>query len=181
MASAFLVGPRLSELLLRRQPELPKTVYRIDVPDYGSGLGRAFACDFRFGTINRRRSGRGSPMELHPPETTTSSPRRIWRTVAIVLMVPALAALLYTGVIWNRYLDTLPRTPDQTSGRLYPRNIHGIVVFQTRAEALHLERMENISFGTFALGMLIGWLEERHWRRTAGKSIPPMPEGWQPK
>ncbi|MGO9517739.1 MAG: hypothetical protein ACLPND_11890 [Candidatus Korobacteraceae bacterium] len=107
--------------------------------------------------------------------------RRVWRTVAIVLMVPALAVWLYTGVIWNRYLNTLPRVPDPTTGRVYPLNIHGVVVFQTHAEKLRLDLTDYISFGVFALGGLIGAIEERHWRRTAGKNIPPMPKGWRPK
>lgn len=96
-------------------------------------------------------------------------------------MVPALAMLLYSGVIWNRYLTTLPRTLDPTTGRVYPRNIHGIVVYQTHAEELRLELTENIAWGVFMLGMLVGSLEERHWRRTAGKIVPQMPKGWQPK
>ena len=110
-----------------------------------------------------------------------NTPGRVWRTVAVVLMTPALAVLLYTGVIWNRYLDTLPRAPDPTRARVYPRNIHGIVVFQTHSEKLRLDLTENVASGVFMLGMLIGALEERHWRRTAGKDIPPMPKGWQPR
>lgn len=110
-----------------------------------------------------------------------TTPRRPWRTIAILLMIPALAVLLYTGIMWNRYLDTLPRAPDQTTGRVYARNIHGIVVFQTRDEKLRLDIAENIAWGVFMLGMLIGALEERRWRRTAGKNIPPMPRDWQPR
>ena len=107
--------------------------------------------------------------------------RRVWRTVGVGLMVPALAVWLYTGVIWNRYFDTLPRRPDVASGRVYPLNIHGIVVFQTHAEKLRLVLTDNISFGVGVLGGLICALEERHWKRTAGKNMPPMPKGWQPK
>lgn len=110
-----------------------------------------------------------------------SKPRRMWRAVSILLMGPALAVWLYTGVIWNRYLDTLPRSPEPAIGRIYPLNIHGIVVFQTHAEKLRLDLTSNISFGALALGGLIGLLEERHWRRTGGRNIPKMPKGWQPK
>ena len=107
--------------------------------------------------------------------------KRIWRTMAIVLMVPGLAVWVYSGTIWNQYLRALPRTPDQTTGRVYPRNIHGIIVFQTHAEQRRLDLTQDISIGVFFLGLLIGALEERNWKRTTGKTIPSMPSGWQPK
>jgi hypothetical protein len=101
--------------------------------------------------------------------------------VASVLIVPALAVWLYTAVIWNRYFETLPRVPNPVTERIYPRNIHGIVVFQTHAEKVRLDMMSCVSLAVLTLGIVIGILEERHWKRTAGKNIPPMPKGWQPR
>jgi hypothetical protein len=109
----------------------------------------------------------------------TASARRIWRTVSIVLMVPGLAVWIYSGTIWNQYIHTLPRTPDQAIGRMYPRNIHGVVVFQTRAERLRLDLTQDIAIGTFFLGLLIGAIEDRYWPRTAGKNLPSMPKEWR--
>jgi len=100
--------------------------------------------------------------------------------VAIISVVFGLLILLYGGSIWNDYLHNLPRTPDPTSGRVFPRNIHGIVIFQTHSEKLRLDLIDNIGWVIFMLGMLVGALEERRWRRTAGKNMPPMPKGWQP-
>ena len=96
-------------------------------------------------------------------------------------MVPGLAVWIYSGTIWNQYLNTLPHTPDQTTGRVYPRNIHGIVVFQTHTEQLRLELTQDIAIGVFFLGLLIGALEERNWRRATAKDLPSMPKGWQPR
>lgn len=101
--------------------------------------------------------------------------------MSIVLMVSALGVLLYAGVLWNRYLDTLPRTPDAAAGRVHPQNIHGIVVFQTQAEELRLDVAENIAGGVFLLGMFVGALEEGRWRRIAGKNVTQMSKGWQPR
>jgi hypothetical protein len=91
-------------------------------------------------------------------------------------MLPALAAWLYAAVIWNRYMRTLPRDADPDAGNIYPRNIHGIVVFQTRQEKLSLDLIENISGGVFTLGFLIGALEERNWRKAAGDREPKIPQ-----
>ena len=94
-------------------------------------------------------------------------------------MLPALAAWLYAGVIWSRYMHTLPRTANPATGNIYPRNVHGIVVFQTHQEELQLDLIENISGGVFIVGFVIGALEERSWRKTASGSVPQMPQEWR--
>ena len=71
-------------------------------------------------------------------------------------MVPGLAVWIYSGTIWNQYLHTLPHAPDQTTEGVYPRNIHGIVVFQTHTELLRLELTQDVAIGVFFLGLLIG-------------------------
>lgn len=102
--------------------------------------------------------------------------RRLGRTIALVLLIPGLLVWVYSGTIWTRYLQALPRVPDQNTGRVYPGNIHGIVVYQTRAEQMRLDLTQDISIGVFFLGLLIGALEERPWKRTGGKNLPPMPK-----
>lgn len=88
---------------------------------------------------------------------------------------------MYGTGLWSHYLHVLPRVADPTIGRVYPRNIHGIVVFQTHAEKLRLDLIDDISISVFFAGLIIGGLEERHWKRTAGRNIPSMPKAWDRK
>lgn len=117
---------------------------------------------------------------MHIRKAPMKAPKnRIWRTIAVILMVPALSVAFYSGTIWNRYLKELPRSPNPTTGRIYPRNIHGIIVYQTHAEQLRLDLMDEISTGVFFAGLIIGAIEEKHWRKTGGKNLPPMPKNWR--
>ena len=84
-----------------------------------------------------------------------------------MLFFSGLAIWLYTATIWDTYLHTLPRVADSRLGRIYPRNIHGIVVFQTHAEE---RRLDGTMFTGFALALLgggIGTLVERRSRRSS--------------
>ncbi len=103
--------------------------------------------------------------------------KRIWRVVSISLMMPALLAWIYATGLESDYAKVLPRLPNPTVGRVYPRNIHGVVVFQTYAERMKVNLTEGISIGVFFVGLLIGGLEERHWKRTSPKGIPSAPNG----
>ena len=86
--------------------------------------------------------------------------------VAIALMLFGIAGGVWSSSIWSQYLRTLSRTPNAALKRIYPRNIHGIVVYQTYAERTRLNTIEYSSAGLFLLGLLIGGiLEEQRGRR----------------
>jgi hypothetical protein len=96
--------------------------------------------------------------------------KRIWKGFAIALIVSGMATWLYTGTISDNYLHTLPRVADNRSGRIYPRNIHGIVVFQTHAEERRLNATIFTGMAVMLLGFGIGTLVERRSKRPpAGK------------
>jgi hypothetical protein len=55
--------------------------------------------------------------------------------------------------------------------RIYPRNIHGIVVYQTKSEMNSLDELERGSLALFFVGLLVLGFEELRWKkrhRTAG-------------
>jgi hypothetical protein len=58
--------------------------------------------------------------------------RRI-RKIEAVVGWTGLLVWMYNWATWSSYIS-LPRSPDQITGRLYPLNIHGIVVYLTHAE-----------------------------------------------
>jgi len=89
----------------------------------------------------------------------------IWQQLAVLLIIPGLGAFLYSRVIWDRYLHDLPRSPNESERRLYPLNIHGVVVFQTVEEQRHLWLFDRGGITVFFLGLLLGGIGERIQKR----------------
>ena len=86
---------------------------------------------------------------------------------ALLFMLPGLAGLIVSAMISVNYLDTLPRGPAPEQLRTEPRNIHGIVVYQTVAEDRKLNLIEYSSVGVFVIGLWLGldYLEKWGSRR----------------
>ena len=85
----------------------------------------------------------------------------VLRRVGIAIGFVGLAGILWTSSLWYQYQSTLPRRPDPVAGRVYPLNVHGIVVYQTRDERNRLDEVQYSSIGVFALGVLIGALHRK--------------------
>lgn len=81
---------------------------------------------------------------------------RILKVAAVVLCLIGLAGGIWSFAIWNQYLINLPRSPDSTTGRVYPLNMHGIVLYQTAVERSRLHTVEYSSNGLFFLGLALG-------------------------
>ena len=84
---------------------------------------------------------------------------RILAVILILLGMLSLSASSYLEALYGR---TRPHAYDQIAGRVYPLNVHGTVVFLTKAE-------DRLEFWTFAGGLLIavggGALFERYYPR----------------
>ncbi len=78
-----------------------------------------------------------------------------------------LAGILWTGSVWYKYQGTLPREPDASAGRIYPLNVHGIVVYQTRKERDWLNEIQYWSFVIFGAGALIEIIQKSVFRRSS--------------
>jgi hypothetical protein len=77
--------------------------------------------------------------------------------------LPGLAGLIASAMFSVHYLDTMPRWPSPEELRTVPRNIHGIVVYQTAAEDRKLDMMEYSSVGVFVLGLAVGLVYLEKW------------------
>jgi hypothetical protein len=89
-----------------------------------------------------------------------------WKVVAIVLIVAGFIGQVWSHEIWNRYLDTLPRSPDVAAGRTHrDDNFHGYVLYETREEHFRLYAIEYSSEGLVFLGLLVGAFGEWRTRR----------------
>jgi len=98
-----------------------------------------------------------------------------WKRAAITISLIGFAGILWTYSVWYEYQRALPRRPDPVAGRVYPLNVHGIVVYQTRGERNWLDEIQYCSIAVFAVGGLMGLICEKKFGR------PPTPPTVGPK
>jgi len=82
---------------------------------------------------------------------------------ALLFMLPGLAGLIISAMIEVNYLNTLPRGPAPEQLRTEPRNIDGIVIYQTVEENRKLNLMEYSSVGLFVFGLGLGLVYLERW------------------
>jgi len=80
---------------------------------------------------------------------------------ALLFLLPGLAGLVFSAWISTRYLETMPRTITET--RMVPREIHGIIVYQTKTEDRKLSTVEYSSVGVFVVGLVLGLVYLEKW------------------
>jgi hypothetical protein len=85
------------------------------------------------------------------------------KAISLALLLPGLAGLIVSAMFSVHYLDTMPRWPSPEELRTVPRNIHGIVVYQTAQEDQKLNLMEYSSVGVFVAGLALGLLYLEKW------------------
>ena len=83
--------------------------------------------------------------------------------IALLLLLPGLAGLIVSAVISTHYLEVMPRGPVFVDGRIVPREIHGIVVYQTEEENHRLNLVEYSSVGVFVVGLALGLFYLEKW------------------
>ena len=87
--------------------------------------------------------------------------QRAWSRLGLFLGLLGLAGCIWTAALWNQQLISLPRSPDPAHGRIYPRNIHGICVYQTGQERDYLQKVQNCSLGVFVVSVLMSIVGKR--------------------
>jgi hypothetical protein len=88
---------------------------------------------------------------------------RLLRFFALLFLLPGLGGLVFSAMVSTQYLETLPRLPIPQDMRMVPRNIHGIVVYQTDEEDRRLTMLEDVSVGIFVIGLGMGLVYLRKW------------------
>ncbi|MFZ0562732.1 MAG: hypothetical protein WAM43_14045 [Terriglobales bacterium] len=88
-----------------------------------------------------------------------------WKPVGITICLIGFAGILWTSSLWYAYQRTLPRRPDPLAERVYPLNVHGIVVYQTRRERNWLDEIQYSSIAAFVVGGLMGLIHEKKFGR----------------
>jgi hypothetical protein len=85
---------------------------------------------------------------------------------ALLFILPGLVGLIVSAMISTRYLAVMPRGPVMTEDRVVPREIHGIVVYQTEEENRKLNLIEYSSVGVFVVGLVLGLVYLEKWGAT---------------
>ncbi len=85
------------------------------------------------------------------------------RFLALLFLFPGLAGLIVSASISTHYVNSLPKEPIPTEMRMTPRNIHGTVIFQSKAEDRLLSLIEDTSVGVFFIGLTMGLVYVRRW------------------
>ena len=85
------------------------------------------------------------------------------RFFALLFILPGLAGLIVSAMISTHYLEVMPRGPVLVEGRIVPREIHGIVVYQTADENHQLNLIEYSSVGVFLIGLGLGLVYLEKW------------------
>src|SRR5208283_3260383 len=104
----------------------------------------------------------------------------IWtwlKRVGVALFLVALAEGIWTSNVWYQYQACLPRRPDHATGSIYPLNVHGIVVYQTRDQRNRLDRLD---YSTFGIGVAAALMLLIHAKKFGVlPNSPPRP--WSPR
>ncbi len=66
---------------------------------------------------------------------------RFWKPVEVAAACLALVAWLGAMALWMYYDATRPITLDQNSGRIYPQNTHGSIVYLIRQEKMNVSAL----------------------------------------
>jgi hypothetical protein len=85
---------------------------------------------------------------------------------ALLFLLPGLAGLIVSAMISTQYLDKMPRGPVAGESRVVPREIHGIVIYQTKEEDQKLSTIECSSVGVFVVGLVLGLVYLEKWGAT---------------
>ena len=89
--------------------------------------------------------------------------QKAWKTIGITLACVGLAGIIWTVVLWGLQANNLPRASEDASGRIYPRNIHGVIVYQNRSEYRFLETVQYCSIAVFASSFLMSVFYKTKW------------------
>jgi len=87
----------------------------------------------------------------------------------LLFLLPGLAGLIVSAMISTHYLDSMPRWSVVSENRVVPREIHGIVIYQTKEEDKKLSTIEYSSVGVFVFGLMLGLVYLEKWGATQAR------------
>jgi hypothetical protein len=89
---------------------------------------------------------------------------------ALLFILPGIAGLIVSAMISMHYLDVMPTRPAFVEQRIVPRDIHGVVVYQTVEEDRRLNLIEYSSVAVFVIGLGLGLVYLEKWGSMQARS-----------
>lgn len=87
----------------------------------------------------------------------------ILKFFSLLFLIPGLGGLIFSAMVSTDYLENLPKSPAPTELRMTPRNVHGVVIYQTIQEDERLTIMEYSSVTVFLVGLFLGIVYLEKW------------------
>lgn len=103
------------------------------------------------------------------------SSRRICKAAMLLSLLIGLGGLLYSGTLAREYLQNLPRYPDPAQGRMVPREVAGVVIYETETEDRKIKSVEDTAAGILVCGIGLLLIYAYKWgltQVTAGEREP---------
>jgi hypothetical protein len=88
---------------------------------------------------------------------------RILKFFALLFLLPGLGGMIFSAMISTDYLQNLPKSPTPTEQRMTPRNVDGVVIYQTVGENRRLSIAEYGSVAVFLIGLVLGVVYLEKW------------------
>jgi hypothetical protein len=89
--------------------------------------------------------------------------------------------MLWWFALSNQEVSTLPRTADPSAGRVCPRSIHGIEIYETPGEKNFYDLLETCSFVVFGMSAAVALLYRWKWGEEPRTGPPNIGMGWGAK
>jgi hypothetical protein len=83
--------------------------------------------------------------------------------LALLFLLPGLGGLIFSAMVSTDYLQQMPKSPAPSEQRMTPRNVHGVVIYQTVREDQRLSIMEYTSVSVFLIGLVLGIVYLEKW------------------
>lgn len=91
------------------------------------------------------------------------NPKALLKWFGVALGILGIAGLLWTLGRESYKASSLPRSPDPAVGRVFPDNIHGIVIYETRSQKHDSDHIEVTSFSMLGLSLVLSLIYRRKW------------------
>lgn len=101
------------------------------------------------------------------------NPKALVKWFGVALGILGIAGLLWTFGRESYKAASFPRSSDPAVGRVFPDNIHGIVIYETRSQKRDSDFIEVTSFSMLGLSLVLSLVYRWKWPVAQGSKSRP--------